>query len=144
MKNHFKKLFVLFCIIFCTSLSIAAKKDKTDTGADTTKNGNGKSKNTDTGTDTGTDTTKNGNSKNTDTGTSGNKVNPSNFQFYRGADGRKIYIIKNGLQCTISNTCQEADKIYIDSNCELNGNCEVLNSIQDISSNLGIIHQQQL
>lgn len=133
MKNHFKKLFVLFCIIFSTNISVAAKKDKTSNG-----NGNGNGSNTDTsGNGNG-----NGNNNNTN-GNGANAVDSSNFQFYRDADGKRIYIIKNGLQCTIDNTCQESDKIYIDSNCELNGDCQALNNIQDISTNLGIIHQQQ-
>ncbi|AIT09315.1 hypothetical protein LO80_04590 [Candidatus Francisella endociliophora] len=153
MKNHFKKLFVLFCIIFSINLSVAAKKEKTNNEkgggnkTDTTKNGNGNSNKTDTsgnGNGNTTDSPSNGNGNNNNTnGNGANAVDPSNFQFYRDADGRRIYIIKDGLQCTIDNTCQESDKIYIDSNCELNGDCEALNNIQDISTNLGIIHQQQ-
>ena len=66
----------------------------------------------------------------------------NNFQIYRDSNG-KIYLLKNGFDCTINNTCNNAEKIYIDTNCESKNDCKNLNKLQDISKNLGVIHQQQ-
>ncbi len=44
------------------------------------------------------------------------------YQVLRDGDGN-IYIMPDGLNCVIAGSCNTADRIYIDQNCETNGDC---------------------
>lgn len=40
----------------------------------------------------------------------------NNFQIYRDSNG-KIYLLKNGFDCTINNTCNNAERLVLAEKC---------------------------
>jgi hypothetical protein len=60
----------------------------------------------------------------------------------RDGDGN-IYLMPDGLNCVIAGSCNTADRIYIDQNCETNGDCVEIAKLNDLSEILGMIYKRE-
>jgi len=66
--------------------------------------------------------------------------NTKKYQILRDGD---IYIMPDGLQCVIAADCNTSDRIYIDKNCGVNGDCAEIAKINDLSKFLGMIYKRE-
>lgn len=68
--------------------------------------------------------------------------NTKQYQVLRDGDGN-IYLMPDGLNCVIAGSCNTADRIYIDQNCETNGDCVEIAKLNDLSEILGMIYKRE-
>jgi hypothetical protein len=72
------------------------------------------------------------------------RLQSSNYNVNRYDTNGKIVLNPNGLTCRIDDKCADSDRIYIDTGCTPQANCDAIEEYNDIYLSLGLVYQRDI